>query len=62
MSYIRCLRGLASGVDYPADQAMNLDPVDGRPVEMVLGVEVVNPGSLEKYLPALRNLLYPAST
>ncbi|MGB0135427.1 threonine synthase [Dokdonella sp.] len=39
MSYVRCLRGLASGVEYPADQPMNLDPVDGRPVEMVLDVE-----------------------
>ena len=62
MSYVRCLRGMASGIEYPADPPMNLDPVDGRPVEMVLGVEVVNTGSLEKYLPALRNLLYPAST
>ncbi|MGH8171926.1 MAG: threonine synthase [Rhodanobacteraceae bacterium] len=39
MSYIRCLRGLASGVEYSADVPMNLDPVDGRPVEMVLDVE-----------------------
>jgi threonine synthase len=36
MSYVRCLRGLASGVEYPADQPMNLDPVDGRPVTMEL--------------------------
>ena len=36
MSYVRCLRGLASGVEYSADVPMNLDPIDGRPVEMVL--------------------------
>ena len=39
MSYVRCLRGIASGVEYPADQPMNLDPVDGRPVEMLLDLE-----------------------
>ena len=39
MSYVRCLRGLASGIEYPADVPMNLDPVDGRPVEMVLDLE-----------------------
>ncbi|MCH7976388.1 MAG: hypothetical protein IIC18_07525, partial [Bacteroidetes bacterium] len=39
MSYTRCLRGLASGIEYAADQLMNLDPADGRPVEMVLDVE-----------------------
>lgn len=39
MSYVRCLRGLGSGVEYPADTPMNLDPVDGRPVEMVLDLE-----------------------
>lgn len=39
MSYVRCLRGLASGVEYPADVPMNLDPVDGRPVEMVLDLD-----------------------
>jgi threonine synthase len=36
MSYVRCLRGLASGIEYDADLPMNLDPADGRPVEMVL--------------------------
>jgi threonine synthase len=48
MSYVRCLRGLASGIEYPADRPMNLDPVDGRPVEMVLDLErlaAVNPGA-----------------
>jgi threonine synthase len=36
MSYVRCVRGLASGIEYSADVPMNLDPADGRPVEMVL--------------------------
>jgi threonine synthase len=48
MSYVRCLRGLASGIEYPADRPMNLDPADGRPVEMVLDLErlaAVNPGA-----------------
>lgn len=39
MSYVRCLRGLASGVEYDCDAPMNLDPIDGRPVEMVLDIE-----------------------
>jgi hypothetical protein len=39
MSYVRCLRGLVSGIEYPADAPMNLDPADGRPVEMVLDLE-----------------------
>ncbi len=39
MSYVRCVRGLASGIEYSADSAMNLDPADGRPVEMVLDLE-----------------------
>ena len=39
MSYVRCLRGLASGIEYDADLPMNLDPADGRPVEMVLDIE-----------------------
>lgn len=39
MSYVRCLRGLVSGIEYSADVPMNLDPVDGRPVEMVLDLE-----------------------
>ena len=39
MSYVRCVRGLGSGVEYSADVPMNLDPVDGRPVEMVLDLE-----------------------
>ncbi len=39
MSYVRCLRGLGSGVEYSADVPMNLDPVDGRPVQMELDLE-----------------------
>ena len=39
MSYIRCLRGLASGIEYSANVPMNLDPADGRPVEMVLDLK-----------------------
>lgn len=39
MSYVRCLRGIGSGAEYPADRPMNLDPVDGRPVEMVLDLD-----------------------
>jgi len=39
MSYVCCVRGLASGIEYPANEPMNLDPVDGRPVEMVLDLE-----------------------
>jgi threonine synthase len=39
MSYIRCLRGLLSGEEYPAERLMNLDPVDQRPVEIVLDLE-----------------------
>ena len=39
MSYVRCVRGIASGVEYSADLPMNLDPVDGRPVEMVIDLE-----------------------
>ena len=39
MTYLRNLRGLASGIEYSADEAMNLDPADNRPVEMVLDLE-----------------------
>jgi threonine synthase len=39
MSYVRCLRGLGSGNEYPADVPMNLDPADGRPVEMLLDLD-----------------------
>ncbi|MCY7354718.1 MAG: threonine synthase [Lysobacter sp.] len=36
MSVVRCLRGIGSGIEYPADALMNLDPADGRPVAMLL--------------------------
>ncbi len=39
MSYVRCVRGLASCIEYDANVPMNLDPADGRPVEMVLDLE-----------------------
>jgi threonine synthase len=39
MSYVRCVRGLGSGIEYSADLPMNLDPADGRPVEMVLDLD-----------------------
>jgi threonine synthase len=39
VSYARCLRGIASRAEYPADAVMNLDPLDGRPVEIVLDLE-----------------------
>ena len=32
MSHVRCLEGLSSGAEYPADAVMNTCPVDGRPV------------------------------
>lgn len=32
MSYVRCLEGIGSGAEYPADTIMNTCPVDGRPV------------------------------
>ncbi len=37
--YVSHLRGLGSGVSYPADRPMNLDPADGRPVEIVIDLE-----------------------
>lgn len=39
MSYSDCLRGSASGIEYPVDTLMNLDPADGRPVEIHLDLE-----------------------
>lgn len=58
MGYVRCLRGIASGVEYDADVPMNLDPVDGRPVEMVMDLERLareRPGAAW-YDPARRDL------
>jgi threonine synthase len=39
MSYASHLRGLQSGIVYPLDTLMNLDPSDGKPVEVVLDLE-----------------------
>jgi threonine synthase len=39
MSYVSCLRGLGSGIEYAASTLMNLDPADNRPVEIVLDLE-----------------------
>ncbi len=39
MGYLRCYKGIGSGIEYPADVPMNLDPADGRPVQMVLDIE-----------------------
>ncbi len=39
MGFVRCLRGIGSGAEYPADSIMNLCPVDNRPVEVVLDLE-----------------------
>jgi threonine synthase len=39
MSFVSHLRGIGSGVRYPADAIMNLCPADGRPVEIVLDLE-----------------------
>ncbi|MDH3588730.1 MAG: threonine synthase, partial [Gammaproteobacteria bacterium] len=40
--FVSHLRGLGSCQTYPADQLMNLDPVDGRPVEMVIDLDRLN--------------------
>lgn len=39
MSYAKCLRGIASKAEYSADAIMNLDPIDGRPLEIELDLE-----------------------
>ncbi|MDX1571659.1 MAG: threonine synthase [Xanthomonadales bacterium] len=39
MNYLRCWRGLASGGAYALDAPMNLDPVDGRPVQLELDLD-----------------------
>ena len=58
MSFVTCLRGLGSGAVYPADAVMNLCPVDGRPVEMVIDLERLaaeRPGGAW-YDPSRRNM------
>jgi threonine synthase len=39
MSYVRHLRGISSGIEYPEDRVMNLCPADGRPVEVILDLD-----------------------
>ena len=39
MKFLRCLRGLGSQAAYPLDAPMNLDPLDGRPVQFELDLE-----------------------
>ena len=39
MSYVRCLRGIGSGAEYPPDAIMHLCPEDQRPVEMVVDLD-----------------------
>ncbi len=39
MTYADHLRGTKSDVEYPIDKLMNLDPVDGKPVEIILDLE-----------------------
>jgi len=58
MSYVRCLRGIASGVEYSANLPMNLDPIDGRPVEMVLDLDrlAVEQPHGQWYMPTRRDL------
>ena len=36
--FVRCLKGLQSGIEYPSGQLMNLDPADGRPVAFQLDI------------------------
>lgn len=58
MGYLRCLQGIGSGTEYSADTPMNLDPVDGRPVQMVMDIERLRrdmPGA-GWYHPARRDL------
>jgi threonine synthase len=58
MSYISCLRGTGSGAEYPADVPMNLDPLDKRPVEIVLDLERLrhDKPNREWYHPGRRDL------
>ena len=58
MSFVSHLRGIGSGARYPADAVMNLCPVDGRPVEIVIDVErlrVERPAAAW-YLPERRDM------
>lgn len=39
MGYVKCLRGIGSGAEYPPETIMNLCPEDNRPVEIVIDIE-----------------------
>ncbi len=39
--FYRCYKGLGSESEYSLDQPMNLDPIDGRPVNMALDVAAI---------------------
>lgn len=41
MSFVARLRGTASGIEYPPDELLNLDPADGRPLRMELDLEAL---------------------
>lgn len=58
MSYVSHLQGLGSGARYPADTTMNLCPVDGRPVSIVLDLERLRAerGTEGWYTPARPNM------
>jgi threonine synthase len=58
MSFVSHLRGIGSGAIYPADAVMNLCPVDGRPVEIVLDIDRLRAERPEAswYLPARRDM------
>ncbi len=58
MAYLRCLKGIGSGNEYPADKPMNLDPADGRPVQMVIDIERLRHDKPDAawYHPARRDL------
>jgi threonine synthase len=58
MSFVSHLRGIGSGARYPADAVMNLCPVDGRPVEIVVDLERLRAERPDGqwYLPARRDM------
>jgi threonine synthase len=58
MSYVSHVRGLGSGIEYAADTPMNLDPADGRPVEIILDLERLahDQPNLGWYHPSRRDL------
>ena len=58
MGFVRCLRGIGSGAEYPPDTIMNLCEVDNRPVEIVLDLEKINAcfPNREWYHPARKDM------